>query len=259
MNIAETVERIITEDIPDKDVALLYSGGIDSTFVGLAAVKAGKRVHSFTFVWEPLSGDEKPYVETGEANAEKLGFASHTRCVLNDDNIKDYVHKTTKVCVKKHDVIHFGAAHYICFEKAKDYNYMLTGVGVDINYMLTNHFAHDIMDISLAETQAYKRKRQVYFNRKKPYSRFWHENAIVDIAKHFDIKLVEPFMYKEIHSFYWGMTQKEASTPFPKHHIRNAYEEFNQLPEFPVHTTWNEICGVYPKLNSLGDLKYGCR
>ena len=39
----------IRDNVPDSRVAVLLSGGVDSISVGLAAQRAGKEVHAYSF------------------------------------------------------------------------------------------------------------------------------------------------------------------------------------------------------------------
>ena len=47
------IDKLICEDIsnsvPDNDVAVLLSGGVDSISVALAAEKLGKNIHTYSF------------------------------------------------------------------------------------------------------------------------------------------------------------------------------------------------------------------
>jgi asparagine synthetase B (glutamine-hydrolysing) len=45
----ELLVELVSRDAPDADVALLFSGGVDSCSLGFAADALGKRVHAYTF------------------------------------------------------------------------------------------------------------------------------------------------------------------------------------------------------------------
>ena len=44
----------IKNNVPDSEIAVLLSGGVDSVSVGLAAESAGKEVHEYSFHLTPL-------------------------------------------------------------------------------------------------------------------------------------------------------------------------------------------------------------
>ena len=47
--IRKLLEDYIKNNVPDSEVAVLLSGGVDSVSVGLAAESADKKVHAYSF------------------------------------------------------------------------------------------------------------------------------------------------------------------------------------------------------------------
>ena len=47
--IDKIIEKVIDREVPDKEIAVLLSGGVDSLSVACAAHRLGKKVHGYTF------------------------------------------------------------------------------------------------------------------------------------------------------------------------------------------------------------------
>ena len=52
--IKKLLEDHIKNNVPDSEVAVLLSGGVDSLSVALAAHHAGKKVHAYSFYITPF-------------------------------------------------------------------------------------------------------------------------------------------------------------------------------------------------------------
>jgi asparagine synthetase B (glutamine-hydrolysing) len=70
-SLADLLAEHIARKVPARDVALTFSGGIDSLSIGFAAQRAGKRVHAYTFF---LQGTTNTDIEAARYAAARFGW-----------------------------------------------------------------------------------------------------------------------------------------------------------------------------------------
>ncbi len=88
----------IKNNVPDSEVAILLSGGVDSVSVGLAAENAGKEVHAYSFYLNgPPSYD---FIKAAEV-AHKRNW-NLTPVIVPTENIVEDWHRLVELkCRKK--------------------------------------------------------------------------------------------------------------------------------------------------------------
>ena len=69
--IDKIIEKVIDREVPDNEIAVLLSGGVDSLSVACAAHRLGKKVSAYTF---NLDGDPSYDAKKAEEASNKFGW-----------------------------------------------------------------------------------------------------------------------------------------------------------------------------------------
>ena len=88
----------IKKNIPDSEVAVLLSGGVDSLSVALAAQAAGKYITAYSF---HLKGNKSYDFKTAEKFSEKQGWKFTPIEVPTENIVEDWHRLVDLGCVKK--------------------------------------------------------------------------------------------------------------------------------------------------------------
>ena len=133
MNVGQRVTLIkdllvdhIKNNVPDSEIAVLLSGGVDSVSVGLAAESAGKEVHAYSFY---LNGAPSyDFIKAAEV-AHKRNW-NFTPIVVPTENLIEDWHRLVELnCRKK---THFECVFPFLYVYPEiEENYVLTGWGAD--------------------------------------------------------------------------------------------------------------------------------
>ena len=107
-NICDAVAELCPED----SVALLLSGGADSTVVGMAAQALGKEVHSFSF---KMDGIDSWDFDQAQRTSDILGWSFHPVVVPFNDPKADFLDLIQNHgCQKKTEVEVLFPFTYLC-------------------------------------------------------------------------------------------------------------------------------------------------
>jgi asparagine synthetase B (glutamine-hydrolysing) len=96
--IRKSLETHIKNNVPDENVALLLSGGVDSITAGLSAYNVGKRVHAYSFFLD--SDVSYDFLRATEV-AYKMGWKFTPVVVPKTNLIKDWYKLVKLRCRKK--------------------------------------------------------------------------------------------------------------------------------------------------------------
>ena len=120
------LEDHIKNNVPDSEVAVLLSGGVDSVSVGLAAESAGKEVHAYSFY---LNGAPSyDFVKAAEI-AHKRNWNFTPIVVPTNNLIQDWHRLVELKCRKK---THFECVFPFLYVYPQiEEKYVLTGWGAD--------------------------------------------------------------------------------------------------------------------------------
>ena len=124
--IKKLLKNHIIKNVPDSEVAVLLSGGVDSVTVGLAAESADKEVHAYSFY---LNGAPSyDFIKAAEV-AHKRNW-NFTPIVVPTENLIEDWHRLVELkCRKK---THFECVFPFLYVYPKiEEKYVLTGWGAD--------------------------------------------------------------------------------------------------------------------------------
>jgi asparagine synthetase B (glutamine-hydrolysing) len=124
--IRKLLEDHIKNNVPDSEIAVLLSGGVDSVSVGLAAESAGKEVHAYSFY---LNGAPSyDFIKAAEV-AHKRNWDFTPIVVPTENLIEDWHRLVELTCRKK---THFECVFPFLYVYPEiEEKYVLTGWGAD--------------------------------------------------------------------------------------------------------------------------------
>ncbi len=237
------IDKLICESIdqfcPDKEVAVMFSGGVDSHSIAFAAQRLNKKITTYSFRIEGVpSYDSDKAKETSDIFGWK-----HVRVEVPTDNLaEDFLRLYHEFdCVKKTQFECLFPFLYV-FPKVEE-KYILSGVHADKYYGLSReanvHYVHtkEVFD---------EYRRSGYYDgvNNKKFQYHWH----VKMANHFGKEFHPVYLTEDILNYFLQFDHKQLHDPVQKAHVRNAFkEEFDKAG--PVKKHWNyQLCAGIPDI-----------
>ena len=236
----------IKNNVPDSEVAVLLSGGVDSVSVGLAAENAGKEVHAYSFYLNgPPSYD---FIKAAEV-AHKRNW-NFTPIVVPTNNLIQDWHRLVELnCRKK---THFECVFPFLYVYPKiEEKYVLTGWGAD-GYFGPSKKA-------MMRYSSYKKKRNyVAYCKKHNQKRLnWNEFRIAyldgdcaglkqhtRLAEKYNKIHVTPYLDKKVRKFLMSKSWKELNKPRQKEIIRSDFTELEKFGTIKPHQNLHLNAGI---------------
>tara|TARA_R110000765_G_scaffold289948_2_gene385965 strand:- start:334 stop:1125 length:792 start_codon:yes stop_codon:yes gene_type:complete len=205
------VETILKKEVTDKEVAVLFSGGIDSLSLCFALEKLGKTIHTYTFKLDNKPNKDAYY---SKIIAEKKGW-NHTEIIVPTNNIKADFLKLTKQynCFKKTQVECTFPFLYV-FPKIKQ-NFIVCGSVVGHLYGL----AKSCMIHWKTPIEKFIEYKDKYYSSPNPAC----VQQLYQLSKEYGKTLIVPFYDQKVFDFFRPLSWNEINKPFPKQHIVHAY------------------------------------
>jgi len=228
------LQNYIKDNIPDEEVAVLLSGGIDSISVALAAHDVGKKVNAYTFhlVNKP-SYDSK----TAKTVSDMMGWDCKTIVVPTENLVDDWYNLVKLGCKKK---THFECVFpFLYVYPAIKEKYVLTGWGADgyfgVSKKAMMRYSNDKKwDNYTKYCKEHNQKqltfdesREEYFLENECAGLKWH-NFVV--AKYNKIHIT-PYLNKKVKNYLMKKDWQELNKPRQKEIIR---KDFTKLKKFGI-------------------------
>ena len=201
-------------------VALLLSGGVDSISAGLAAHYAGKEVHAYSF---RLDIHESYDIQKAKEVAEYMGWEFDSITVPTDKLEQDWLTLANLGCKKKTHfecVFPFLYVYPHIIEK-----YVVTGWGADGYYGISKkaqiHYKHTKQKLDVFRDKYYLPENTAGLNKH------------LTLSKKYGKVMLNPFLNKKVKDFFYSKDWYELNKPYQKHHVRDAFEEFNNIKVKP--------------------------
>ena len=225
MEIDQILTQHIHDNVPDNEVALLLSGGVDSISVGFSAHRLGKKVTAYSFKTD--LHDSYDYSKAEEV-ADKMGW-NFVGTTIPTDNLKEdfFLLLDQYDCEKK---THFECTYpflYI-YPKIKE-KYVLSGICADGWYGLS-------------------KKAMINFKRPKPlFDKFREDYFAVDnpagvkqqkiLCDNNNKIFVHPYLWVDgVSDFYMSKSWDQLNKPIQKNPVRVAFEkEFSHVGKVKTH------------------------
>ena len=253
MNVGQRVTLIkdllvdhIKNNVPDSEIAVLLSGGVDSVSVGLAAESAGKEVHAYSFY---LNGAPSyDFIKAAEV-AHKRNW-NFTPIVVPTENLIEDWHRLVELnCRKK---THFECVFPFLYVYPEiEEKYVLTGWGAD-GYFGPSKKA-------MMRYSSYKKKRNyVAYCKEHNQKRLnWNEFRLAYLdgdcaglkehtnlaTKHNKIH-VTPYLDADVRKLLMSKSYKELNKPKQKYFIRSDFTELKKFGTIKPHQNLHLNAGV---------------
>ena len=237
----------INNNVPDRRVAVLLSGGVDSITVGLAAQRAGKEVHAYSF----QLGDQTSYDFAKAAEvAYKMRWNFTPVIVPRDNLIEDWHRLVALGCRKKthfETVFPFLYVYPLIQEK-----YVVTGWGADGYFGVSKKAMMRYSSMTkgrnyVAYCKEHNQKRltfnqfrESYFTAGNTAGLDWHTKVAVEHNK----KHITPYLDEAVSKYLMSKTYRELNTPKQKEIVRRDFTELKKFGNIETHINLHLGSGV---------------
>lgn len=213
----DVLMNIIQEQAPDDEVAILFSGGIDSLTCAFAAERLGKKIHCYTFY---VDGEYTPDSTAAIKIAKQFDWPL-TLIDVPVDNIKEdflkLIHEYN--CFKKTQVECTYPFLYI-FPEIKE-RCVLSGVAADGHY-----------GVSRKATQHYRHTQELFDEFRRDY--FSAENPagilqLRQLAEEYDKVLCAPYLEDSVFEWASNFSWREMNGPPQKAPVIESFSEFQKI------------------------------
>jgi len=245
--IRKLLEVHIENNVPDSEVAVLLSGGVDSISVGLAAQHAGKEVHAYSFqLGEQTSYD---FAKAAEV-AYKMQWDFTPIVVPRDNLIEDWHRLVALGCRKK---THFETVFPFLYVYPEiEETYVVTGWGADGYFGVSKKAMMRYSSMTRGRNYVkyckehnqkrlnFNQFREAYFSEGNTAGLDWHTKVAVEHNK----KHITPYLDEDVRNYLMSKTYRELNTPKQKSIVRSDFTEFKKFGKIETHINLHLAAGV---------------
>ena len=245
----------IKNKVPDSEVAVLLSGGVDSISVALAAQDAGKNIISYTFHLK-----DKPSYDALKAKevSDKMGWECHTVEVPTENLISDWYKLVEHGCRKK--------THFECvfpflyvYPEIRE-RCVLTGWAADGYFGPSKKAMMRYADDK--RWDKYTKYCKTYNQKQLTFDEF--RIAYLDgdcagyqqhtkLAKNHKKEHITPYKDPKVREYLMGMSWKELNKPRQKEPVRADFPELEEFGKIKQHQNLHLNAGVDKLFSQLLD------
>ena len=242
------IDKILISEVeklvPDDEVAVLLSGGVDSISVAFAAERLGKKITAYSF---RLDNHESYDYNKAKDIAQMrdwtfMGITIDTNMLIND------FHALVQLGCKKKTQFECTYPFLHIYPEIKQ-QYVLSGWAADGYYGLSKkamiHYKGD----------NFNEFRDDYFKEENQAGYIWHNK----VAEMNNKKLITPYLTAAVKEFFYRHNHEQLNKPFQKHHVRNAFYEFNEIEKVDNHLNLQIGSGItklFGKLLNNKDINF---
>ena len=227
------IDKILTNEVddsvPEKEVAVLLSGGVDSISVAFAAERLGKKITAYSFKLE----DEISYDYNKAKDIAQIRNWRFVGITIPKNRLIEDFHNLVRLGCKKKTQFECTFPFLYIYPQIKE-NYVLSGWAADGYYGLSKkamiHYKGDNFD----------EFRDNYFKEENQAGYIWHNK----VAEMNNKKLITPYLTTPVKEFFYRHNHEQLNKPFQKHHVRNGFYEFNEIDKVENHLNLQLGAGV---------------
>ena len=221
------IDKILCEEIQkaskENNVAVLLSGGVDSISVALAAHRVGKKVTGYTFhLKDQLSYD----AHKAQKVCEIMNWSCQVVEVPIDNVSNDFIRLRQQYdCLKK--------THYECtfpflyvYPKIEELE-VLSGIAADGHYGVSKKACLNYKE----PKEKFDLFREDYFKNPNPAG-FIQQKIL---CERYNKIFVAPYLEQSVKDFFRQYDWYQLNKPHQKHHVRNAFKEFERFGKIKPH------------------------
>ena len=234
------IDKILTKEVeklvPDDEVAVLLSGGVDSISVAFAAERLGKKITAYSFRLDNHeSYDYNKAKDIAQMRDWKfMGITINTSQLVND------FHALVELGCRKKTQFECTYPFLHIYPEIKE-QYVLSGWAADGYYGLSKkamiHYKGD----------NFNEFRDDYFKKENRAGYICHKK-VEDL---YNKSLVTPYLSESVKQFFYRYNHEELNKPFQKHHIRNGFYEFNEIEKVENHLNLQIESGIIKLFGKL--------
>ena len=255
MNVGQRVTLIkdllidhIKNNVPDSEVAVLLSGGVDSVSVALAAQDAGKKIFPYTFHLK-----DKPSYDALKAKevSDKMGWLEcQTVEVPTDNLVRDWHRLVELKCRKK--------THFECvfpflyvYPQIKNQKYVLTGWGADGYFGPSKkammRYSSDKKWDNYTRYCKKHNQKQLTFNE---FRLAYLDGDCAGLKEHTNLATkhnkihVTPYLDTNVRELLMSKSYEELNKPNQKHFVRSDFTELKKFGTIKPHQNLHLNAGV---------------
>lgn len=231
--ISDLLEEEIKSQIPDKEVAILLSGGVDSLSLAFACHRLGKKINAYNF---HLDGNIS--YDTRKANivCKIFNWKIHNIIVPKINLERDFLILAKKFNCKKKTQFECTFPFLYVYPKIKE-KYILSGILADGLYGVSKKAMINFKE----PKELFDKFRIDYFNNTNPAGLLQQ----FLLAKKYNKIFIYPYNTKKIKDFFMQFSHKELHNGKQKIHVRSAYkEEFKKIGSVKNHLNLQLDAGI---------------
>ena len=234
------IDKILVSEVeklvPDDEVAVLLSGGVDSISVAFAAERLGKKITAYSF---RLDNHESYDYNKAKDIAQMRNWRFIGVTIPTDRLVEDF-HYLVKLGCRKKTQFECTFPFLYIYPQIKE-NYVLSGWAADGYYGLSKkamiHYKGD----------NFNEFRDDYFKKENRAGYICHKK----VADLYNKSLVTPYLSESVKQFFYRYNHEELNKPFQKHHIRNGFYEFNEIEKVENHLNLQIESGIIKLFGKL--------
>ena len=208
------LEEEIKNSVPTEECAVLLSGGVDSLSVAFAAANLRKKITAYSFCLE-----DNPSYDFGFAKDISHHFGWKFKVIpINMSDFEDRFEDLVRLrCVKK--------THFECV-----FPFLYVYPQIKEKYVLSGWAADGYFGVSKKANMHYKHTKEKfdefrddYFQPENQAGYLWHRK----VSDMHDKIFVTPYLSQSVKEYFYKFTWEELNKPKQKHHVREAFDQFN--------------------------------
>ena len=244
--IRSLLQSHIKNNVPDSEVAVLLSGGVDSLSVALSAHDLGKKVIAHSFY---LKGNMSYDFKTAEKFSSKMGWTFIPTEVPAENIVADWYRLVDLRCVKK--------THFECvfpflyvYPQIKE-KYVLTGWGADGYFgpskKATMRYSSDKKWDNYTKYCKEHNQKQLTFNE---FRLAYLDGDCAGLKEHTNLATkhnkihVTPYLDTDVRELLMSKSYEELNKPKQKHFIRKNFTELKKFGTIKPHQNLHLNAGV---------------
>lgn len=218
--IDKILENVLQDNLREDNVAILFSGGIDSISLAFAAHRLGKKLHCYTmYVDGVVSKDAQNAIDV----ANKFGWEMTLIDVPTDNLFEDFKYLINHYGCKKKTQVECAWPFLYVYPHIKERE-IISGLGADglqgSSKKVCLHFKEP--------KELFDSYRRDYMNPEitpNPGGILQHEQ----LCEEFEKKFVAPYHDERVIDYFMQYDWYDLNRPYPKNKVIDAFPEFKQI------------------------------
>jgi len=238
--IDKILTEIVEEQVPEDEVAVTLSGGVDSQSVAFCAHRLGKKITAYTmYVDGVISKDAQHAMDV----ADHFGWSVEAIDVPIDLLQEDFMKLINKYDCKKKTQVECTFPFLYVYPRIQE-SVVLSGWGADGYYGLSKRCALHFKE----PKEKFDEFRDGYFGAENVVG----INQQYMLSEEYDKRFVAPYMDQRVKEYMYQFDWFEMNKPYQKHVVVEAFPEFKEI-KVRKHESLQLAAGVPEIFESLLD------